>query len=328
VLEQLRKLFSGAKRPTLVNRLNPSNSPATSIVLSPDDRSIAIGYKNGSIKLVQIEDSAVTAEFRKSERSVECIRFASDGLKLAAAQYEWEVRVWDLSTKACVQMQGRTGGSLAFSPDGNQLAVGQHRGGSNAPDIEVFDTTSGALIWTLHGHRGSATYAALCSNVTAVEFSPDGKELVSAGHDLQILAWPIPWNNSRCSPLNSEGISDAPQNLRFSPDGSSLLADTTVYAEGAKAAHSLRIWRSRQEKSKFVSVDCESFIWDSRFSRDGSKVIAVSNKSLWLWEGGGKAKKVGDSFVGEKHCFSESGARLAVTKSDSSIEIWDVGCLL
>ena len=325
MLSALKGLFGTGKRPTLVNRLRPSDLEITSIALAPDDNHVAVGHNNGSIQLVHITASTVTAEFRKSERSVQAIRFSRDGSKLAAAQYEYEVRVWDLATKECVQMQGRTGRSLAFSPDSKLLAVGQHRGGSKAPDIEVFDVASGNLLWTLHGHQESATYAALASDVTAVEFSPDGTELISAGHDLHILVWPIPWKGGYSS-LNADGITDAPQNLRFSPEGSSILADTTLYSDG-KEAHTLRIWQSRKGPSRPIAVACESFIWDARFSPDGSKAIAVSGKTLWLWDGGGKARKVGDNLSSVKRCFSPSGTRLAVAQSDASIEIWDVSNL-
>lgn len=260
MFEQLRSLFSGTReRPRLVNRLHPTDVTISSIAVAPDDQTVAVGHDNGSIEVLQITDGAVRAQFRKSDRSVRALCFSGDGSKIAAAQWEYEVRVWSLASKHCVQMQGRTGPSLAFSPNGKHLAVGQCRGGSRAPDIEVFDVTSGNLTLTLRGHQENVVEHPLSSEVTALDFSPDGKELLSAGHDLQILRWPMPWTSGYSS-LNTEGITSAPKLLRISPDGSSILSDTTLYVTNRKELHSLHLWRSREQPSEQIRVNCESYI--------------------------------------------------------------------
>lgn len=56
----------------------------------------------------------------------------------------------------------------------------------------------------------------------------------------------------------------------------------------------------------------------------GGKVIAVSDKTLWLWDRGGQARKIGDGFFAVKRCLSRSGERLAVAKPDASVEVWDI----
>jgi WD40 repeat protein len=59
--------------------------------------------------------------------------------------------------------------ALALSPDGGKLAVA-----SEAGDVRIYDTETGALVARCGGHAGG-TYA--------VAFTPDGAELAAGGFD-------------------------------------------------------------------------------------------------------------------------------------------------
>jgi WD40 repeat protein len=68
--------------------------------------------------------------------------------------------------------------SLAFSPDGRLLAVGERR----TKKVRVLEVSTGRTRIELTGHRGSPT---------ALAFSPDGKLLASGGEDNVIYLWDV-----------------------------------------------------------------------------------------------------------------------------------------
>jgi WD40 repeat protein len=69
------------------------------------------------------------------------------------------------------------GATIAVSPDGSLVAVP----GSDKT-IKVFDAYAGKEITSLNGHNGA---------VTALEFSPDGKKLLSGSTDTTLLVWDV-----------------------------------------------------------------------------------------------------------------------------------------
>jgi WD40 repeat protein len=99
--------------------------------------------------------------------------------------------------------------SVAFSPDGELLAVG-HYGGS----VVLVSTRNFEQVGqTMYGHR---------ARVTALEFSPDGLRLLSGGADGGVQLWDVTTRN----PIGSR-LTIAPDTFvaaTFAPDGKSVIA--------------------------------------------------------------------------------------------------------
>jgi WD40 repeat protein len=111
--------------------------------------------------------------------------------------------------------------SLAISPDGRVAAFGSAVANQivdkdyqaqiylfNPSDVQT-DLGTTAYLDVLDGHQGM---------VTALEFSPDNKLLVSSGYDLFIKFWDVTTGNL----LGQVSIADTPNALAFSSDGSKL----------------------------------------------------------------------------------------------------------
>ncbi|HUQ70500.1 MAG TPA: Gfo/Idh/MocA family oxidoreductase, partial [Planctomycetaceae bacterium] len=90
-----------------------------------------------------------------------------------------EVALLDAASREVKQrLTGKFGqvDGLAFSPDGQRLAIGGYQ------TLQLWDAVSGKVVRELSGHRGV---------VTGVAFSPDGQRLVSTSDDESARIWTV-----------------------------------------------------------------------------------------------------------------------------------------
>jgi WD40 repeat protein len=176
------------------------NTPATGPLMAVDPRGRWIagggGYAGGRdvrwalvdaksgeiIGRADVEPTEILAELNNYPYPpyVGDLGFLPDGSRLLTAHYDGTLRVWDPETRRKVRQwkTHRIGGMavLACSPDGNWLAVG----GSDA-SLNVWELATGKVAFKLEGHH---------SGVTQVEFTRDGRKLISSA-DLAPVLWDL-----------------------------------------------------------------------------------------------------------------------------------------
>jgi serine/threonine protein kinase/sugar lactone lactonase YvrE len=212
-------------------KLDAKNRPSSTLsqALPNDGRCLALsrdgslvatgswGSKGGGVKLWDLESDKEKPLLKQAEGSSQALAFSSDASWLAAGLDHIGVRLWDLKTGAVRILDGpRFCSSLAFSPDGKQLAGTFNY---NEP-VRLWDLTAPAKApRLLRGHKGQ---------VNSVAFSPDGKWLATEGLDGTVRLWdPRTATEVReaielTAPVTTKMPDRFHRQLAFSPDGRHL----------------------------------------------------------------------------------------------------------
>ncbi len=229
---------------------------ATNIVaaaVSPDGHTFALAEQGNKILLWNwFSDSAITLtagpEGPHPANSLQILlAFSPNGTELVSAGPDDKIRAWNLGTDQQIsdrQLPG-TPTSLAFSPDGSQLAVAYAGGvtrwarGASAPVVTPLEADGGAIILQLN----AAGSIQLLSLPTAAASSPLTGELIDipAGHAVSpVTPVPLPGNS-----LDSEAVL---------PGQKLVLCSEVCYMYALRANHLRRLTPAALTPDSDISV--------------------------------------------------------------------------
>lgn len=179
------------------------------LAFSPDGSQLASSARDGTVRIWSVSDDEpqVLQTAPEGIRSASDLAFSDDGSRLAVSSRDASTQIWDVASGKLVHKL--TGGApagdkVAFSPDGQWLATATEK-----PDWTV--AVSDAASLTIKHRFDRDVY------VYDLTFSPDGSLLAfndREGRD--IVLWPTSGGEPR---VLSDGLTDMPESLQFSPDG-------------------------------------------------------------------------------------------------------------
>ncbi|MFF0010794.1 caspase family protein [Streptomyces sp. NPDC005374] len=192
----------------------------THMKFSPDGKTLVTGGE----QTVRVWRGAMT-EPSLTLSNQEFRGLSPDG-RLLAAEFSAGVEVRDLNTGDTVTLHtGAATVVAAFSPDGKTLATAPTTVAKDSLDtpVRLWNTTTGKLRTTLTGHT---------NGVGSLDFTPDGKVLVTASTDHTVRLWNL--STGKTTRTLGGGANDSVYNMVLSPDG------TTIATWGGTA--STQLW--------------------------------------------------------------------------------------
>ncbi len=191
--------------------------------------------------------------------------------------------------------------SVAFSPDGKFLAVGDDR-----ETVQLWDAITRQVLYVLPGHS---------SRIWSVAFSPDGQTLATVSRDKTIKLWRL--SDGHCL-TTLEGHLNTVWSVAFSPDGQTLASGSSD--------RTIKLWRLSDGYCLATLVGHSDWIGSVAFCPNGKTLASSSSDQtikLWSLSNGHcfSTLKGHSDWVGPV-AFSPDGQTLASGSSDKTIKLW------
>ena len=202
--------------------------------------------------------------------------------------------------------------SLAFSPDGLQLATGFDDG-----TVGLWDMTNHTRTSTLSGHARI--------HLNAVSYSPDGKLLASGSSDHTVRLWDVA--NGDCVAV-LEGHMGRITGVAFSPDGRTLATSSGSDRRGKQYGldYTVRLWDLTKRESILTIQGHGGSIKCVAWSPDGKKLVtASSDHTARVWNAfSGECESILYGHSDKVMCasFSHNG-KVATGSTDNTARLWD-----
>ena len=236
------------------------------------------------------------------------LAISGDGRLVAAVLQKGSARAWDAVTGqellAIERTQEEACSCVAFSPDGNRLAVGGKTG-----TIDVYDMSSKEVVSTIRANIGS---------IQKILFSPGGKRIVIQGPGVCEF-WDAAGQRIRT-------IAEHPNRRSLAASATSASGSLCVAlsADGrrvATATPDLKIWETETGKLLW-SIAGEAY--HLAFSLDGTRIAGTMQESVKVWdaETGLPVTTLFGRGIGGEIAFLPDGKR--VVTGGSPVRVWDL----
>lgn len=306
---------------SILHRLEDQMTSIRSIydlAFSPDGTLLASGSRDntpdgiGNIRIWNVFDGALEYII---EGGLYGLAFSPDGQLLSAVSGNGELQLWRVSDGEKLRTPEyyesldylsnpfMNVASIAFSPDGTQLAIGYFDSKVRILDIQEFQ-----ILYILDGHESTAM---------SLAYSSDGSMLSSGSWDTTVVLWEV----DKVEPIRSFiGHDDKVTSLVFSPDGESLVSGSLD--------NTIRFWDIR-DGSFLTSIEGPlDYIHKVMYTQNGELIGIVSDKnyqSSGAWQASDGYQLLDlDNF--SRMAVTHSGIIVASgSNEDSTITIWELG---
>lgn len=195
----------------------------SSLIISPDGKTLACGTINNTINVWDLENRVILRALNGHRYLTQALAISTDGKTLVSGSNDKNVKVWEFETgKLTHTFKKHSDGieSVAISPDGQTIVSG-----SKDKTVNVWNLRTKKLKFTLEGHTGW---------VYCVAISPDGNYIFSGSRDKTIRVWNL--HSGECQHI-LKGHTDWVYCLALSADGNNLVSgsrDKTIKVWGVK----------------------------------------------------------------------------------------------
>ncbi len=243
--------------------------PFAGAVFFPDSRRVASGSgdiygpaKDNTVRIWDVETCQELAVLSGHTDRLWDIAISPNGQWIVSGAHDGTIRLWDVDRgrgQVLLNVLPMAARSVAFSPDGTLVAVGLAKGSSDNPvyDVHLVERVSGAEVRRLTGHTAV---------VTDLDFSPDGRQLLSASVNGEMILWDVVQGLRLRSLIEH---TNAVMAVDFHPDGhlaASGSADSSVILWDTVTGDALR--RYTAQAKSILSI---------AFAPDGKSLFSVGD---------------------------------------------------
>lgn len=173
---------------SVIAKIKLSNDRARSIAVLESINSIAVGYSDNTIRIIDLTTYELKKELSEHNNSVFTLLYKGEGLMLSAGR-DAHVNVWDVNTwenKESIAAHMYAINHMTYSPDGKYYATC-----SMDKSIKVWDAKSFKLLKVID----KARHAGHGTSVNKLLWSVYNNYIVSCSDDRTISIWKLKFND-------------------------------------------------------------------------------------------------------------------------------------
>lgn len=299
-----------------------SQSEVSSVALSSDEQTLALGYTDGTVILWRIQTSVEPFLGHRLEGLVESgvtrkSAFSQTGNRLALTSNPGEIRLWEINTGVTEEAKQITNlplgkavpRSMALSSDGAMVAWLE----SN-DQIRVWDIQS-------NQEMNVTPASSLEPGVLSLVFGSDNQLLLGQRNG-RVTIWRLQDGSAR--DVNLQGFESSILNLAFSVKGVLAVIDS-----GGSAS----LWNLENGEAILNPLPINGYVTALAFNSSGTKLaLGTRAGTIILWDterqeviselwAGGEVASMSLAFMQDE----ASGERLISSSSDGNVIVWEIG---
>jgi RNA polymerase sigma factor (sigma-70 family) len=224
------------------------------LAFSPDGKLLAWFGVDGWIGLCEVATGNVLRRWDSQQRGTDAFLFSPDSQSLVSADGQ-AVRSWDAATgkERLNFINDMHIGTLALSPSGRMLAIGERPGSAIAS--KSFDKPCTIWLWDAYSGQKIRHIGAPQTMLLCLAFAPDGRTLASGGGDSTILLWNVTGRTSESAAKNKPLTQAEVDSWWSRLAGDALQADAAIGNMIAAPEQSLAVLKKALKPAPPAPVD-------------------------------------------------------------------------
>lgn len=286
-----------------IKKLEGHSKEIVAISFSADMRTFASGSKDGTLRIWEVVSGESKQTFEGFFDEVIGFDVSADG-KTILMGGSGPTCLWDVASgkREKTFTESSYAGNIAFIPGGKF----------------ILPSTNAKFLYDRNTGERAAHFLGIGSSAASVDFSPDGKKIVTGNDDGTVLLFDVERRNYK-GQVTLAAHQRRVVSLAYSLDGKTIVS--------ASADKTIKLWDANTMTKQKVFSDDMDALTDMALRPDGKAIAAVDNTAtIYLWDVETSAQKklrTGYAAGVISVAFSADGKRLAVGGVDGAVTILD-----